>query len=116
MEVVRAAEQLVSPALAAAATSVTPPATSVPASEQKTTTVIMTKNVSSLPPEPSRPSKPSKLSLGPKPVPPPKPKKLQGLVTEPESLTFIEKKHHFESMQQQQGSLHKAAGGAGEQA
>ncbi|XP_037277317.2 protein scribble homolog isoform X3 [Rhipicephalus microplus] len=188
MEVVRAAEQLVSPALAAAAASVTPPATSVPASEQKTTTVIMTKksvshppasaaatlvrsdrpqvsppppsastssapstlrhcvsppphsgddvflppsqprddhtggggvgspvenggtlpppSITSLPTEPSRPSKPSKLSLGPKPVPPPKPKKLQGLVTEPESLTFIEKKHHFESMQQQQGSLH----------
>ncbi|KAH6919790.1 hypothetical protein HPB50_029222 [Hyalomma asiaticum] len=65
-------------------------------------------SVSSLLPEPSRPSKPSKLSLGPKPVPPPKPRKLQGLVTEPESLTFIEKKHHFESMQQQQqqGSLH----------
>lgn len=63
-------------------------------------------SVSSLPPEPSRHIKPSKLSLGPKPVPPPKPKKLQGLVTEPESLTFIEKKHHFESMQQQQGSLH----------
>ncbi|XP_075545472.1 protein scribble homolog isoform X2 [Dermacentor variabilis] len=189
MEVVRAAEQLVSPALAAAATSVTPPATSVPAGEQKTTTVIMTKKsvshppasatatltrsdrpqvspppppppattssapstlqhhpppthsgddiflppspprddhnggggggspvenggtlppcASSLLPEPSRPSKPSKLSLGPKPVPPPKPRKLQGLVTEPESLTFIEKKHHFESMQQQQqGSFH----------
>uniref|UniRef100_A0A1E1X6U6 Putative leucine rich domain-containing protein n=1 Tax=Amblyomma aureolatum TaxID=187763 RepID=A0A1E1X6U6_9ACAR len=194
MEVVRAAEQLVSPALAAAATSVAPP-TAVPPGEQKTTTVIMTKksvshppasaaatlvrsdrptvspppppsatssapstlqhqnrhhsppaappkspqsgddvflppshpprddriggggspvengtlssHASSLPPEPSRPIKPSKLSLGPKPVPPPKPRKLQGFVAEPESLTFIEKKHHFESMQQQhqQGSL-----------
>uniref|UniRef100_A0A224Z0Y9 Leucine rich domain-containing protein n=1 Tax=Rhipicephalus zambeziensis TaxID=60191 RepID=A0A224Z0Y9_9ACAR len=87
MEVVRAAEQLVSPALAAAATSVTPPATSVPASEQKTTTVIMTKKSVSHPPASAAAT-------------------LQGLVTEPESLTFIEKKHHFESMQQQQGSLH----------
>ncbi|XP_077519623.1 protein scribble homolog isoform X40 [Amblyomma americanum] len=182
MEVVRAAEQLVSPALAAAATSVAPP-TAVPVGEQKTTTVIMTKKSVShppasaaatlvrgdrptvsppppplsatssapstlqhqshsppkspqsgddvfLPPPPSHPprdnriggggslvengtlsshssslppgpSKPSKLSLGPKPVPPPKPRKLQGFVAEPESLTFIEKKHHFESMQQQ---------------
>uniref|UniRef100_A0A131XJU5 Putative leucine rich domain-containing protein n=1 Tax=Hyalomma excavatum TaxID=257692 RepID=A0A131XJU5_9ACAR len=89
MEVVRAAEQLVSPALAAAATSVTPPATSVPVGEQKTTTVIMTKKSVSHPPASAAAT-------------------LQGLVTEPESLTFIEKKHHFESMQQQQqqGSLH----------
>ncbi|XP_075545484.1 protein scribble homolog isoform X13 [Dermacentor variabilis] len=88
MEVVRAAEQLVSPALAAAATSVTPPATSVPAGEQKTTTVIMTKKSVSHPPASATAT-------------------LQGLVTEPESLTFIEKKHHFESMQQQQqGSFH----------
>ncbi|XP_077560305.1 uncharacterized protein LOC144175102 isoform X3 [Haemaphysalis longicornis] len=64
--------------------------------------LLSSSRASSLPPsEPSRPSKPSKPSLAPKPVPPPKPRKLQGLVTEPESLSFIEKKHHFESMQQQ---------------
>ncbi|XP_077519615.1 protein lap4-like isoform X32 [Amblyomma americanum] len=81
MEVVRAAEQLVSPALAAAATSVAPP-TAVPVGEQKTTTVIMTKKSVSHPPASAAAT-------------------LQGFVAEPESLTFIEKKHHFESMQQQ---------------
>ncbi|CAN8026998.1 unnamed protein product, partial [Ixodes persulcatus] len=150
MEVVRAAEQLVSPALAAAAPpATTPPASAtLPAAEQKTTTVIMTKKSVShppssaaatltkngqrpsafpwdpLPPPPSPPSpllencrvgagsedgarravRPSKANVAPKPVPPPKPRKLQGTVTDPECLTFIEKKHHFESMQQPQGA------------
>lgn len=150
MEVVRAAEQLVSPALAAAAPpATTPPASAtLPAAEQKTTTVIMTKKSVShppssatatltkngqrpsafpwdpLPPPLSPPSpllencrvgaesedgarravRPSKANVAPKPVPPPKPRKLQGTVTDPECLTFIEKKHHFESMQQPQGA------------
>lgn len=88
MEVVRAAEQLVSPALAAAAPPAAPAAAAGgPAGEHKTTTVIMTKKSVSHPPSSTAAT-------------------LQGFVTEPESLTFIEKKHHFESMQQQQqGSL-----------
>ncbi|CAN7998785.1 unnamed protein product, partial [Ixodes hexagonus] len=87
MEVVRAAEQLVSPALAAAAPpATTPPATAtVAAGEQKTTTVIMTKKSVSHPPSSATAT-------------------LQGTVTDPECLTFIEKKHHFESMQQPQGA------------